>query len=83
MVPRANEFDEIRWRMRVTNLEARIELREIDIAAFTREIASPLTAATRRTALTAHRAALLAEVSKLKAELDELRKSLPMRAFER
>jgi hypothetical protein len=83
MRPRTNDLDEIRWRMRVTNLEARIELREIDIAAFTREIASLLTAATRRAELTAHRAALLAEVSKLKAELDELRKSLPMRAFER
>lgn len=83
MVPRANELDEIRWRMRVTNLEARIELREIDIAAFTREIASPLTSATRRAELHVHSAALLVEVSRLKAELDELRKSLPMRAFER
>jgi hypothetical protein len=82
MGPRANEIDEIRWRMRVTNLEARIELREIDIAAFTREIASPLTPATRRAELTALRAAMLAEVSKLKAELDQMRRSIPTRAFE-
>jgi hypothetical protein len=77
MVPRPNELDEIRWRMRVTNLEARIELREIDAAAFTREIASPLTPATRRTELIARRAATLTEVSKLKAELDLVRRSFP------
>jgi hypothetical protein len=82
MGPRANEIDEIRWRMRVTNLEARIELREIDIAAFTREIASPLTPAARRAELTARRTALGAEVFKLKAELDQMRRSIPARAFE-
>jgi hypothetical protein len=77
MVPRRNELDEIRWRMRVTNLEARIELREIDIAAFTREIASPLTSTTRRAELTTHRAVMLEEVSKLKAELDQVRRTFP------
>ena len=82
MVPRANELDEIRWRMRVTNLEARIELREIDAAACTREIASPLTPATRRSELIAHRAATLTEVSKLKAELEQVRRSFPARVLE-
>lgn len=82
MAPHADELDEIRWRMRVTNLEARIELREIDAAAFTREIASPLTPATRRGELIAHRAGTLLEVSKLKTELEQVRRSFPLRAPE-
>jgi hypothetical protein len=73
MAPRADELDEIRWRMRVTNLEARSELREIEAAALAREIASPLTPATRRSEAIGRRDALLREASELKAELDQMR----------
>ena len=79
MVPRTDELDEIRGRMRVSNLEARVELREIEAAASTREITSPLTSATRRTELIQRRDALTTEVSELKAELERVRKSCPLR----
>ena len=78
MVPRTDELDEIRWRMRISNLEARVELREIEAAASTREITSPLTSATRRTELIQRRDALITEVSELKAELERSRKSRPL-----
>jgi hypothetical protein len=44
---RMDELDEIRRRMRLGNLEARIALREIEAAALTREINPPLTSAAR------------------------------------
>jgi hypothetical protein len=44
---RMDELDEIRCRMRLGNLEARIALREIEAAALTREINPPLTSAAR------------------------------------
>ena len=78
MVPRTDELDEIRWRMRISNLEARVELREIEAAASTREITSPLTSATRRTELIQRRDALITEVSELNAELERSRKSRPL-----
>ena len=77
MVPRTDELDEIRCRLRVSNLEARMELREIEAAALTREIASPLTSAARQTEALQRRTVLLAEASELKAELDQMRKSIP------
>ena len=51
MSGRMDELDEIRCRMRLSHLEARIALREIEAAALTREINSPLTSGTRRTEL--------------------------------
>jgi hypothetical protein len=77
MVPRADELDEIRWRLRVSNLEARKELREIEAAALTREITSPLTSAVRQTEALQRRTVLLAEAFELKAELDQMRRSIP------
>jgi hypothetical protein len=77
MVPRADELDEIHWRLRVSNLEARVELREIEAAALTREITSPLTSVARQNEAFQRRQALLTEASELKAELDQLRKSIP------
>ena len=52
MFPRADELDEIRWRMRVSNLEARVELGDIGAAALAREVASPLTSEIRKAELT-------------------------------
>ena len=43
-----DEMDEIRLRMRVSRLEARLALLEIEAAALSREIASPLTSERRR-----------------------------------
>jgi len=72
-----DELDEIRCRLRVSNLEARIALLEIEAAALTREIASPLTSARRGTELIPRRDAMLTEATRLNAELDELRGSFP------
>ena len=77
MISRADEIDEIRWRLRVSNLEARIELREIEAAASIREIASPLTSAPRKTELAQRRLDLLREAAALKTELDQMRQSKP------
>jgi hypothetical protein len=78
MAPRANELDEIRWRLRVSNLEARVELREIEAAALTREITSPLTSAARQAEAMQRRQTLLTEASELKAELDQMHRSVPV-----
>jgi hypothetical protein len=77
MSGRMDELDEIRCRMRLSNLETRIALREIEAAALTRKINSPLTSGTRRTELIQSRDTFLTEVSELKAELDKLRISFP------
>ena len=74
---RIDDLDEIRCRMRLSNLEARIELRDIEATALFREINSPLTSAPRRTELTRRRDSLLTEVSELKVELDKVRTSFP------
>jgi hypothetical protein len=42
------DLDEIRLRMKISKLEARLALREIEIAALNREINSPLTSLERR-----------------------------------
>ena len=78
MLPRANELDEIRWRMRVSNLEARVELCEIEATALAREIASPLTPETRRGEATDRRCTLVTKASDLKSELEEVRRSFPL-----
>ncbi len=38
-----DDLDEIRLRIRISNLQARLELCEIEILALSREISSPLT----------------------------------------
>ena len=75
MFPRADELDEIRWRMRVSNLEARVELGEIEAAALAREVASPLTSEIRKAEVDQRRDAILTEISELKAKLDQMRES--------
>jgi hypothetical protein len=61
----------------VSNLEARVDLREIEAAALTREITSPLTSVARQTEAIQRRQALLTEASELKGELDQMRRSIP------
>jgi hypothetical protein len=69
--------EDVHRRLRISNLEARSELHEIEIAALTREIASPLTSPERRAQATARRDAALAELSGIKTRLDEMRKAFP------
>lgn len=75
-----DDLDEIRRRLRITNLEARIELREIEAEALVREIRSPLTSAARRAEAIERRTALLTERSAIKTELDEMRLWFPVMA---
>lgn len=72
-----DELDEIRIRMRISNLEARLAMREIEIAGLSREISSPLTASKRRAQADECRDAEQADLWRIKAELDELRISYP------
>ena len=72
-----DEMDDIRLRLRISNLEARLALREIEAAALTREIASPLTSSKRREEVIQSRDAALTEASVINAELDEMRRLFP------
>ena len=63
--------------MRISNLEARLEMLEIEIAALGREIESPLTSSTRRAEISERREADRVITSGINAELDELRRSYP------
>lgn len=68
-----DNLDNIRYRMRVTKLEARLALREIECAALTREINSPLTSTTRKTEAAESRESMQAEGAEIMQELTELR----------
>ena len=72
-----DEMDEVRIRMRISNLEARLAMREIEIAALNREIGRPLTSSIRRAEATEQRDAEQADWWRIKAELDELRRLYP------
>jgi hypothetical protein len=72
-----DDLDDIHRRMRISNLQARCELHEIEAAGLTREIASPLTCSQRRAEAIERGNAALAEFSEIKAELDEMLRSLP------
>jgi hypothetical protein len=77
MVSRMNEMEDIRRRMRVSNLEARCELHEIEAAALAREITSPLTPAQNRGLAKIRLEAALAELAVIKAELGEMLRLFP------
>lgn len=77
MVLTMNDLEDLRRRMRITNLEARLDLHEIEIAAFDRELASALTSRDRKAEATERRDALLRERCEIKTELDQMRRSFP------
>jgi hypothetical protein len=68
-------MDDIRYRMRIANLEARRELHEIERAALTREIDSPLTGTPARKSAMERRDVLLSEWAEIVDELQTLRNS--------
>jgi len=68
-----DHLDDIRYKMRVSKLEAKLALREIDNAALTREIRSPLISYERRTEAFQRREALQGEWSEIMEELKGLR----------
>ena len=72
-----DNLEELHLRMRVSNLEARLELHEIEIAALSKEIASRLTSASRREEAKELREVQQAEWRQIKAKLDELYRSHP------
>jgi uncharacterized coiled-coil protein SlyX len=72
-----DEIEDIRRRMRISNLEARLALQEIEAAALNREINSPLTYAQKREDATRRRDFALTEASAIKAELDEMYRTFP------
>jgi hypothetical protein len=75
-----DEIEDIRRRMRISNLEARLALHEIEAAALTHEIKSPLTSAKRRNEAIERRDVVLIEVSVITAELEQMRRSFPLLA---
>ncbi len=70
-------LEEIRLRMRITNLEARMELQEIEIAALNREIGSPLTTLDRKNEARERLDAAWNERADVYTELTEVRRSHP------
>jgi hypothetical protein len=71
------DLDDIRHRLWISKLQAKVALREIEAAALTHEIGSPLTSANRREEAEKRRDALLGEVSVLQSELDNMRILFP------
>jgi hypothetical protein len=72
-----DDMDELRIRMLVSKLEARLALCEIEAAALTKEIASPLTSERRREQANESRETALAQGRAIWTELESLRSSYP------
>lgn len=68
-----DDLEDIHRRLRISNLEARLELHEIEITALSKVIASPLPSARRREKAKELREVQQAEWWKIKAELDQMR----------
>ena len=64
-----DELDDIRRRLRISNLEARRELLEIERTAISREITSPLTNLDRREQLSERRDQLAMQSAEITEEL--------------
>lgn len=68
-------MQEIILRMQITRLEARLELRDIERTALSREISSPSTPEERRAEAIERRDAALTEWRQARAELELARRS--------
>ena len=72
-----DDMDEIRFRLRVSELEARLALCEIEAAALSREIASSLTSEKRREEAIECRDTALAQGRTIMTKLVSPRKFVP------
>jgi hypothetical protein len=63
--------------MRMSNLEAKLALHEIDAAALSRKIDSPLTSAIKRGEANRLRDLALTKVAQIKGQLNEMRRLFP------
>ena len=72
-----DQLDEIRLRMRISKLEAQIELHEIDCAAWTREIDALSTTSERKNLLKIWRHKARGESASLTVELLTLLREYP------
>jgi hypothetical protein len=72
-----DDFDDIRHRLWISKLQAKVALREIEATSLTHEIGSPLTSPKRREEAEERRETLLDEASVLQSELDGLRNLFP------
>ena len=72
-----DDMDELRIRILVSKLEARLALREIEAAALTKELASRLTSERRREQANESRQTALAQRRTIRTELESLRSSYP------
>jgi hypothetical protein len=81
MVFPMDDMHELHLRMRISNLQARVELCEIEILALSREILSPLTTSQRQAEADARRDDLMTERSELAKKLDGISRSFA--AFDR
>jgi hypothetical protein len=70
-----DDLDDIRYRLRISKLEARLVLREIECAALIREINSPLTSSERRTEATEQWETWRDESLEISEELKTLREA--------
>ena len=75
-----NRTEEIHVRLRITNLEARLALAEIEIAALTREIGSPLMSDEERAVAVHRKETIEAGVPAIRAELEQMRNTYPKEA---
>lgn len=66
-------LNEIRYRMRITKLESKLVFLEIEGAALTREVYSPLTPPTRRAVAIENRKAMQTEWLRIMEQLKRLR----------
>ena len=72
-----DELDEIGFRMRIANLEARLALVEIEISDCAREVNSVLTSYERTIEIRKSLDAKRSEQANLLAELDRMRRAHP------
>lgn len=74
---RMYDIDDARRRARISNLEARLALEEIDAALLSREISSSCTSARRRAEVIRRRDFALIKAAQIKKQLDEMRRLFP------
>jgi hypothetical protein len=75
MIVSMDAVEDIRRRLRISNLEARLELREIECADLIRKIESPRTSLDERMDARKRRETVLSECSALRADLEDVKRA--------